>query len=109
MHNKILGTDEMWRREELVATIPGAFDVGVGADACAQTGMGGRALSRLLLDYFHDFTDGGADLVELTSGPDVVRLYVRRRGRLVDVGTRKDFTELGWQAICDIIDAKTST
>jgi hypothetical protein len=91
-------------REELVASLPGVVDVGVGADAAAQSGLPQVEVGRLFRDAFHDLIDGGANVVHLHCPRGKLRLYAVRRGRHVDIGTRQDFHELGWGVVCDLLD-----
>jgi hypothetical protein len=93
-----------WLRwdEEVSAMETPAVDIGIGRDAGA--GLGSDALADLVRDNYHDLTDRGANLLVLRVAGREVRLYARRRGRHVDVGTRRDFAELGWEALCDLLD-----
>ncbi len=111
MSKGTMGTDAWWRHEELVASLPNVVDVGVGDDAAKVTGMSLVELSVMYRDQFHRFKDGGVYMTELRPelvGGRVVKLYIRRRGRSLDVGTRKDFALLGWEGLCDVLDKKCS-
>jgi hypothetical protein len=93
--------DAWLRHEERVAAIGGdAVDVGLGRNAIAVTGLSQEQLTVLLAEMHERFINGGANLV-LVGG---VRLYVRRRGRHLDAGTRRDFAEVGWGLVCDLLD-----
>jgi hypothetical protein len=98
-----MGLDAWQRREEVVAATPGLVDVGVSRDAARVTGMTSEAISDAVVDRFHDFIDGGANSIVLHLPAGAVTLYVRRRGRHVDVGSRKDFADLGWERLCDLL------
>jgi hypothetical protein len=77
----------------------------VGRDAVQTSGMQSAQLAGLFRDLFHQFIDGGANIVNVASpNGGEVRIYVRRRGRSLDVGTRQDFLDLGWGVICDALD-----
>jgi hypothetical protein len=56
------------------------------------------------LDVWDNFIDGEANGLTVHVASGDLRLYARRRGRHLDLGTRQDFTALGWGTICDLID-----
>jgi hypothetical protein len=97
------------RHEEAVADTPGLVSVGVGADAVLQSGLSEHELGRLYLKSLESFTDGGADGTYLDGPKGRVRIYVWRRGRMLDLGTRTDLAPLGWGPVCDLIDATLDT
>lgn len=97
------------RHEEAVADTPGLVSVGVGPNAVIQSGLSEHALGRLYMERFGSFTDGGADGTFLDGPKGRVRIYVCRRGRLLDLGTRADLIPLGWGPVCDLIDAALDT
>jgi hypothetical protein len=99
-----MGCDAWQRREEVVAANPDLADVGVGRDAVRVTGLSGEEISNAVVEVLHDLVDGGANAVVMHTTAGAVTLYVRRRGRSVDVGTRRDFADLGWASICDRLD-----
>ena len=80
-------------------------DVEVGENAAAVIGLSLGELAARACDSFEGFSDGGGNgrLVHLDWGN--VLLYVRCRGQHLDIGTRRDFTELGWQVIGELIAA----
>lgn len=100
----IIGEFDWARREERVAAMGKVIDVGVGQDAQRATGLTGAELSGMLQEVFHELIDGGANMLKVHCSKGIVDLYVRRRKKHVDAGTRKDFAELGWQGICDLLD-----
>lgn len=99
-HDNLLSPTVMSFRGEL-ATATGQVDIGVGSDAAAATGMSSADLGASVASVIDELTDGGANKMRLVGVP----LYAKRRGSLVDVGTRADFVAAGWAAICDILDA----
>jgi hypothetical protein len=101
--NQTMGLDAWQRREEVVAATPGVVDMGIGRDAAHVTGMTSKQLSDAVVEHFHDFVDGGANAIVLHLPVGDVVLYARRRGRHLDVGTRRDFEDLGWGALCDLL------
>jgi hypothetical protein len=108
--NQQISLDEWDRHAEELAAHPDLMSIGVGSDAQRTTGLDGPELCRLVGDRLHDLTDGGADLLTLTDPHGRrFRLYARRRGRTVDVGTRRDWTDLGWEKLCDVLDARHET
>jgi hypothetical protein len=100
MANQILGLDRWARHEEEMAMRPDLVSVGIGNDAAARIKLTREQLGAALLSVFHDLIDGGANLIDAEG----VRLYVRRRKNNVDIGTRQDFADLGWQRLCDELD-----
>jgi hypothetical protein len=99
--DQLMDEQDWLHHEERVAAFPGdTVDVGVGRDAAASTGLTQEQLAALLADSRDRFIDGGANLVLVEGVP----LYVRRRGRHIDAGTLRDFTEIGWGRVCDLID-----
>jgi hypothetical protein len=105
MNDGIMGPGEWARHEEMVAATPDVIDIGIGPDAQARAGIPARALGRLIRGTFHDLIDGGANRLECHLPGGDFCLYARRRGRSVDVGTRRDFDALGWGALCDVLEA----
>ncbi len=99
---------ELVYHEEDVAK-SGDISIGIGEDIVFVTGMTSRQIANLVLPLFHDMINGGAHSLKLTRGAEIVMIYARRRKGIVDVGTRKDFAKLGWEAICDLIDAGNHT
>jgi hypothetical protein len=97
------------RHEEAVADTPGLVSVGVGPDAVLQSGLPDYELGRLYMERLESFTDGGADGTYLDGPKGRVRIYVWRRGRMLDLGTRTDLAPLGWGPVCDLIDATLDT
>jgi hypothetical protein len=99
--------DQFDRHAEDIAATSGVVSVGIGPTALAVIGLPGETLGRLILESFDQLIDGGANLL---IAPDPQgrkhRLYACRRGRCVDAGTRKDFAQLGWEKICDVLDAQ---
>lgn len=107
-----LGMDGWLRHEERLATMPNVTDIGLGTDAVERCRMGEDGLGEVFREWFHRFAEGSQLIDFQVRDPDdgttwTVRLYVRRRGRSLDVGTRQDFTELGWERLCDALDART--
>lgn len=102
--SRTLGPVEWAYREEALTSMRGVIDIGVGDDAMRVTGMGMNAIGELIQPHFRSLIDGGANNADLTCNGLVVRLYVRRRGRHVDIGTRLDFIALGWELVCDALD-----
>jgi hypothetical protein len=100
---------DLLRHEEDVASTPGLLSVGVGPDAVLQSGLSDHELAQLYLKRFESFTDGGADGTYLDGPKGRVRIYVRRRGRMLDFGTRADLIPLGWGPVCDLLDAALDT
>jgi hypothetical protein len=96
---------DLLRHEESVASVPGLVSVGVGPDAVLQSGLPDYELGRLYLKSFESFKDGGMDGTFLDGPKGRVRIYVWRRGRMLDLGTRADLAPLGWGVVCDLIDA----
>ncbi len=90
--------------EEEVAADKTMWSFGYGEDLAAEVGGETVALGKWLLGSADKFTDGGANLVVLLTADQPLRIYVRRRKRLIDAGTRKDFESLGWGKICDLLD-----
>ena len=101
--SRTMAAHAWFHHEERIASLPGAIDVGVGDDAVHVTGLSSRDLGSRVRMVFHDLIDGGANLILVGE----IQLYVRRRGRSVDVGTRQDFAALGWEMICDLLDARS--
>ncbi len=46
----------------------------------------------------------GAAKFELKNGSRIVDAYVRIKGRMIEVGNRQDFHDLGFDFICDLLD-----
>jgi hypothetical protein len=109
---KTLGETGWKFHEEFIRLNPHLLDVGIGNDAQEQCGVSPAELAKLLQSLLLEFTDGGANVILFhPSGQakDATRLYVRRRGRHIDAGTRKDFELLKWGSVCDALDnAKSS-
>lgn len=85
---------------QFAANAMGFLDVGIGDDIELKTGLTKKEIGDGVVSVFHDLTDGGANVL-LMGG---VRVYVRRRGNVLDIGSRKDFAKLGWEDICSMLD-----
>lgn len=103
-HAGKMGPFEWARHEEKIAATSGIIDVGIGKDLVQQTGMPRPVLADSIRQVFHDLIDRGANSLYLTLPQGKVRVYVIRRGKSVDVGTRVDFERLGWKDACDLLD-----
>jgi hypothetical protein len=103
---KILDPFDWARHQEYLATLTGVVDIGLGPDALRASGLTQRELGALLGELFHSVPDGGASVAVLTVPCGPVRLYLRRRGKSLDAGTRQDLCALGWSPLCDLLDEK---
>lgn len=103
-----MGFMEWSYHEEKIATLPGMADIGIGDDLVRKSGLPGRELGEVYRLQIHDFIDGGANLTRLHLPDGDLIVYVRRRGRSVDIGTRADFEALGWGMLCDELDRTQS-
>lgn len=97
-----MACDHQWSyMEETIHELPdGVFSVGVGAHLIEETGMTGPEIMDSLCDFAHQIIDGGMNYGFIGRVP----IYLRRRGKAVEVGTREDFKEFGWEELCDIMD-----
>jgi hypothetical protein len=75
--------------------------LGPGAQIC--TGLPLQTLCDDLCGLHRSLHDGG-NLLRLRHADHTVRLYARRCGRMMHVGARKDFEQMGWQGVCDRLD-----
>jgi hypothetical protein len=88
--------------EESIDRLPsGAFSAGVGPDIVLQSGHSKESIVSGLRPIFDQLADGHAGVGFV----DQTRCYYWRRGKAIDLGTRSDFEEIGWSAICDACDA----
>ena len=105
MAKQNMGTAEWEAYKASVSHLP-VCDVGIGTEAGTITKLTPLALGKLFRDSHHDFIDGGANVVNIVHDDGTcIRLYVRRRGNSLDVGTRQDFADMGWEGVCDSLDA----
>ena len=104
--NRTMGSHQWAFYEETLHDLPdGKFSVGIGNYAVADSGMGREQIWQAIGGLIDQLTDGGADKVSLTKADgDVCYLYVRVRGKAVDIGARMDFRELGWEPLCERLD-----
>jgi len=93
------------RHEERIAGLNGVIDIGIGKFAVAETGLEMTELGELFQGLYHQLIDGGANVTNLTCPKGIIAVYVRRRGKSLDVGTRRDWEQLGWSNLCDLLDA----
>lgn len=101
--------DHAWAyASEKIAQLPdGAMSMGIGLDLERQSGLSPQDLATQLAPLVDQMIDGGANMIDLTWPTGItIRAYVRKRGKAVDIGSRKDFIELGWQPIVDELDAQ---
>jgi hypothetical protein len=89
--SRTMGTDDWLRHEEKVSSMSGVIDIGIGDDAVRVVGKDASVIGSAVRTVYHELIDGGANAINLNGH----RLYVRRRGKHVDVGTRRDFEALG--------------
>lgn len=92
---------------ETVAQYPdGMFSVGVGQDLMDSARLSKEDAAEILGPTVHILEDGGACALRLKM-PDIceIKVYARKRGKAVDFGTRRDFTDVGWEKICHILDS----
>lgn len=92
-----------WEYEaEAIAALPdGTYSVGVGQHLVAESGYSPESITAAFGQVYNELVDGGANAGVLGG----VTVYVRRRGKALDVGNRQDFAELGWEPLCDVLDA----
>ncbi len=100
-------TDEFdrQRHEERIAK-EGKISVAFGDDLKTQTRLPDEQLLSLVGDSFHEFIDGGGNIVIVYCRHGEVMAYAKRKGRMVDVGTRSDWEILGLGKMCDLLDAR---
>ena len=98
--NKIIGGHEWDYMSEAIEQ-QDEYSIGIGAHLMEQTGCSGPDIADGIREIADDLADGGANLLVLDSG---IRCYVMRRGKAIDVGTREDFAELGWQDVVKALD-----
>lgn len=93
--------------EESISELPdGTWSIGMGNDLADQVGVSPEELSQILGPSIPDLTPGGANKLNVVhphTGQDV-QIYARLRGKAVDFGTRKDFSDLGWEGVCAALD-----
>lgn len=95
-------TGMAWKRHKsLIDETANVFDIGVGPDAAAQTGYTTTQIGHAISRFHEEIFKHGAMLLMI----DGVRIYLLRRDRCIDVGTRKDFEVLEWEDLCDLLDA----
>jgi hypothetical protein len=85
------------------------IDIIVGNDALAKIDLGGEDLAALFRDFFHAIPDRGARRFLLLHSRQTQRLYARRLGRRLFVGTRNDYQtlpRLRWRETCDQLDSR---
>ena len=93
--------------EESISELPdGTWSIGIGNDLEDQVGVSPKELSQILGPAIRKLTQDGAYKLNLVNPHTCqdVQLYVRLRGKAVDFGTRKDFSDLGWEGVCDALD-----
>lgn len=87
--------------EETIAKLPpGTFSVGIGNDLVKQSGFTHQEILSSFGPLILQLIDGGANKLHMNH----LDVYARRRGKAVDLGTRRDFDDLGWSAVCDVLD-----
>lgn len=94
---------------EKVAQLPeGSLDVGIGTDLERASGLSAKDIALTVAPLVDKMIDGGANMIDMTWPTGVVvRAYVRKRGKAVDIGSRKDFCDLGWGPLADELDAQS--
>lgn len=99
--NKIVGLHQWEYESEKIEQLPGGvYSVGVGQDLVEKTGRTMRSLVDGLDQVFESLIDGGGSVGKV----DDVVCYCLRRGNAIEIGTRKDFEDLGWGLLCDRCD-----
>ena len=106
MKTRTMGTHAWAFHEERISALPDFIrDIGVGENAVQTTGLTSRQIAESLMEIREEMIDGGANVLGLNlDDGSLIHLYVRRRGKSYDVGTRIDFRALGWDNICDVLD-----
>ena len=106
MDNNTFGEHAWALAEETIAELPpGILSIGIGNDLVRKSGYTHREVFEILEPVFSHLIDGGANKFRLND----LDVYARTRGKAVDFGTRVDFAELGWLALCDVLDAGGAT
>lgn len=99
--NRILKGHEWDVVEENIAALPdGNFSIGIGAHLMEASGFTGPQIRDAVGQIIGDFKDRGAYLIMIGS----TKCYANMHGKAVEVGTRKDFEELGLGKVCDLLD-----
>lgn len=96
-----VGSTQWQYDSETIEQLPnGMFSVGIGNGISHDTGLSKEDILLAVSDLVPTITDGAAYVGLIGS----VRCYFMRRGKAVEVGSRKDFEDLEWGALCDEID-----
>ena len=105
MKSRTVGQSQWQHLSETIAALPkGVFNVGVGDDLTRVTGMTLVEICDALCPVATQMIDGGANIATLAYRGQEFVVYVRRRGKAIDLGTRIDFQALGWEPLCDLLD-----
>ena len=100
--NKVMGDHQWSYEEEKIERLPaGIYSVGIGRDLIR---LSGETSAQKILDglsmVLDQLIDGGANVGRFRGH----KCYFRKRGKAIDIGTRADFEEIGWGAICKELD-----
>ena len=101
--NALLDDFSYLRHEELLARRR-LRSCGLGDDLLRRAGVPSRDLANALLAHFDSLADGGLHLLQLATPEGPLRVFCRRRGRMLDAGTRADMDCLGWGAAADELE-----
>lgn len=101
---------DMLQAQEAVAATPGSIGVAVSHAAAQAAGMDCGRLGARVAELLLTNTSGNCGSIRVP-GPDgaYTRLYIRRDGAYVTVGTRADFEKDGCGDVCDHIDRLAAT
>jgi len=95
------------REEEALAIDPALIIFGFGPELKRLAGKGLNHFGRVLANGLNTFRDHSLQRLRFTVEIEELgstALYLRRRGRRLDVGTRADFAQLGMESDCDRLD-----
>ena len=101
--NSVLDEFALSQLEELLARRK-LRSCGLGADLRRRAGLPAGALAAAVLEHFDRLADGGLHAATLGTDAGPLRVYVRRRGRMLDAGTAADMAELGCGAACAALE-----